>query len=121
MVKEIRWRSGIEDREKPGLAAAIYFADERPDDEVLRDMEELVGRDEAERIAALVWRIAFGEGYTLDQWADLLESLKSPWECVWKFRELAGKGLRRRHEALPPESIDDKEVLRACRKYLGLG
>jgi hypothetical protein len=37
----------------------------------------LVGRDEAEAIASLVWRIAFEEGYSLEEWADLLESLKT--------------------------------------------
>ncbi|MEM1606456.1 MAG: hypothetical protein QXW41_09450 [Fervidicoccaceae archaeon] len=89
----------------------------------MRDMEELVGRDEAEGIASLVWRIAFGEGYSLDQWADLLESLKilSPWECIWRFQELVEKGLRRKHEAPPLKMINDREALRACCKHLGLG
>ncbi len=57
------------------LAAAMYFVDPRPEEDVFRDMETLVGRDEAEEIASLVWRIAFGEGYSLDEWASLLESL----------------------------------------------
>lgn len=123
VVKEIKWRSGVEEWEKPIIAAAIYFADKRPDDEVLRDMEELVGKDEAERIASLIWRIAFGEGYTLEEWADLLEGLKtlSPWECVWRFQELARRGLRVKHEAPLPRTINDREALRACCKYLGLG
>ena len=62
----------------------------RPEDEVFWDMVELVGGEMAERIASLVWGIAFGEGYTLDEWIDLLESLKilSPWGCIWRFQEL---------------------------------
>ncbi|MEM4969644.1 MAG: hypothetical protein QXE01_00155 [Sulfolobales archaeon] len=67
---------GVEDWERPLIAAAIYFADPRPEEDVMRIMADLVGMDEAEAIASLVWRIAFGEGYSLDQWADLLESLK---------------------------------------------
>jgi hypothetical protein len=64
---------------------------------------------EAERIASLVWRIAFGEGYSLDEWAGLLESLTllSPWECVWRFQELAEKGLRRGHN-VEPVRVSDK-------------
>lgn len=34
------------------------MVDTRPEDEVFRDMVELVGREMAERIASLVWRIA---------------------------------------------------------------
>ncbi|MEM1610311.1 MAG: hypothetical protein QXQ57_01530 [Sulfolobales archaeon] len=122
-VKEVRWREGVEDWERPIIAAAIYFADPRPEEEVMGIMTDLVGKDEAEAIASLVWRIAFGEGYTLDQWADLLESLKtlSPWEAIWRFQELAEKGLRRKHEAPPPKTISDREALRAACKYLGLG
>lgn len=118
----LRWRAGLEDWEKPLVAAAIYFADPRPEEEVFREMEELVGREEAERIAALVWRIAYGEGYTLGEWAGLLESLKtlSPWDCVWRFQELAEKGLRRRHTG-EPANLDDREVLRAACKYMSTG
>ena len=121
-VSGLRWRTGLEDWEKPLLAAAMYFVDPRPEEEVFGDMVELVGREMAEGIAALVWRIALGEGYNLDAWADLREGLKilSPWECIWRFQELVEKGLRRRHEA-EPASLDAREVLRAACKLLGTG
>ncbi len=122
VVDGIRWRVGLEEWEKPLVAAAMYFVESRPEEEVLRDMKELVGGEMAERIASLVWRIAYGEGYTLDQWADLLERLKihSPWECIWRFQELAGNGLRKKHTAEPAD-IEDWEVLRAACKHLGTG
>jgi len=93
----VRWKYGLEDWEKPLVATAMYFVDPRPEDEVMRDMEELVGRESAEGIAALVWRIAFGEGYTDEEWFKLLESLKilRPWECIWRFQELVEKGLKK--------------------------
>jgi len=71
---------------------------------------------------ALVWKIAFGEGYTDDKWFKLLESLKilRPWECVWWFQELAEKGLRKRHDAAPA-NMSDREVLRAACKAMGTG
>jgi len=118
----LRWHTGLEDWEKPLLAAAIYFVDPRPEDEVFRDMEELIGREEAERIAVLVWRIAFGEGYTLEEWTKLLEKLTvlSSWEHVWRFQELVEKGLRRRHSA-PLADLRNWEVLRAACKYMGTG
>ena len=64
----------------------------------------------------------FGEGYTLDEWAYLLESLKilSPWECIWRFQELVEKGLRKKHTAEPAD-LEDREVLRAARKYMSTG
>jgi len=118
----VLWKYGLEDWEKPLAAAAMYFVDERAEEEVMKDMEELVGRESAERIAALVWKIAFGEGYTDDEWFNLLESLKilSPWECIWRFQELASRGLRRRHNAQPAD-LNDKEVLRAACKEMGTG
>ena len=117
-----RWRVGLEDWERPLEAAAMYMVDPRPEEEVLRDMEKLVGREEAERIASLVWRIAYGEGYSLDEWAGLLRSLTilSPWECIWRFQELAERGLRRRHDA-EPVGLRDRDVLRAACKLLGTG
>jgi len=69
-VDGTRWSTGIEDGEDPLLAAAIYMVDPRPIGEVSRDMEELVGREMAKRITSPVWRIALGEGYTLDEWAE---------------------------------------------------
>jgi len=122
VVDGIRWRVGLEEWEKPLLAAAIYMVDPRPEEEVFKDMEVLVGREEAERIAALVWKIAFGEGYTLEEWARLLEKLTilSPWEPIWRFQSLVEKGLRRRHSA-PPADLRDWEVLRAACKYMGTG
>ena len=118
----VKWREGLSEGERLLLAAAMYFVDPRPEEEVLKDMEELVGREVAERIASLVWRIAFGEGYTLGEWASLLESLSvlSPWECVWRFQELAEKGLRKRRSA-PPAELRDRDVLRAACKALGTG
>ena len=109
-------------REKRLAAAAMYMVDQRSEEDVMRDMERLVGRGEAERIASLVWRIAFGEGYNLDEWAGLLGSLTllSPWECVWRFQELVERGLRRRHEAEPAE-LGDREVLRAACKRMATG
>ena len=108
--------------ERPLVAAALYFVEPRPKEEVMSAMEELVGGETAERIASLVWRIAFGEGYSLDEWASLLERLKtlSPWECIWRFQRLAEKGLRRRHNAEPAE-LEDWEALRAACKHLGTG
>ncbi len=104
------------------LAAAMYFVDPRPEEDVFRDMETMVGRDEAEEIASLVWRIAFGEGYSLDEWASLLESLSilSPWECIWIFQDLAARGLRRRHSARV-SNLSDRDVLRVACKMLGTG
>lgn len=118
----IKWRRGLEDWEKPLLAAAMYFVDPRPEEEVLKDMSELVGSEEAKRIASLVWRIAFGEGYTDDEWFKLLEGLKilSPWECIWRFQELAEKELRKRHD-IEPANLRDREVLREACKLLGTG
>ena len=55
-VDGIRWRNGIEDWGKPLLAAVMYSVEPRPEEEVLRDMVELVGRETAERLASLVWR-----------------------------------------------------------------
>ncbi len=66
-VDGLRWRTGLEEWERLLLAAAMYMVDPRPEKEVFKDMEELVGGEMAERIASLVWRIAFGEGYTLDE------------------------------------------------------
>ena len=118
-----RWRAGLEDWERRLAAAAMYFVDPRPEEEVFRDMEALVGRGEAEAIASLVWRIAFGEGYSLDEWAELLRSLSilSPWECIWRFQELVEKGLRRRHRAGGEPSLGDRDALRAACKMLGSG
>jgi hypothetical protein len=113
----------MNDDEKLLLAFAMYMVDPRPEEDVLKDMIKLIGsREEAERLASLAWRIVHGEGYTLDEWASLLESLKmlSPWECIWRFQELVKKGLRKKHP-IPPLEIDDKEALRACTKYMGLG
>ena len=121
-VDGLRWRVGLEDRERPLVAAALYFVEPRPEEEVFREMAGLVGPEEAEGIASLVWRIAFGEGYTLEEWAGLLERLTilSSWECIWRFQELAERGLRRRHTA-PPAKLRDWEVLRAACKHLGTG
>jgi len=68
----------------------------------------LVGRDEAEAIASLVWRIAFEEGYSLEEWADLLESLKTlpPRKAIWRFQELAEKEVE---EAQSTSSEDEKK------------
>ena len=122
VVGGIKWRVGLEEWERPLVAAALYFVEPRPEEEVMSAMEALVGKETAERIASLVWRIAFGEGYTLEEWASLLERLKtlSPWECIWRFQELAEKGLRRRHNAEPAE-LEDWEVLREACKHLGTG
>ena len=121
-VDGLRWHVVLEDWEKPLVAAAIYFVEPRPEEEVLHDMKELVGREMAEEIASLVWRIAFGEGYTLEEWAGLLERLKilSPWECTWQFQELVERGFRKRHNAKPAR-LRDWEVLRAACKYMGTG
>jgi hypothetical protein len=103
------------------VAAGLYMVDGRPEEEVLEDMVELVGsREEAERIASLVWRIAYGEGYTLNEWADLLRSLAilSPWEAIWRFQELVERGLRRRHNR-EPANLRDRDVLRTALKILG--
>jgi hypothetical protein len=88
---------------------------ERPE-KVFEDMIRLLGsRGEAERIASLIWRIAYGEGYTLDQWTDLLKSLSilSPWEAVWRFQSLVEKGLRKRHNE-EPEDLRDRDFLRTA-------
>ncbi|MEB3765657.1 MAG: hypothetical protein GSR77_05795 [Desulfurococcales archaeon] len=53
-VNGIRWHTGIEDWEKPLLAAAMYFVEPRPEEEVFWEMEELVGKEMAERIASLL-------------------------------------------------------------------
>lgn len=119
----LKWKNKLEDWEKPLVAAAIYFVDPRPEEEVFKDMVELLGsKDEAERIASLVWKIAYGEGYTLDEWAFLLDRLRilSPWKCIWRFQELVEKGLRRRHDAEPAD-IEDWEILRTACKYMGTG
>jgi len=118
----IRYRREIEDWEKKLVAVAIYFVEPRPEEEVFEEMTRLVTREEAERIASLVWKIVYGEGYTLDEWANLLESLStlSPWQCIWRFQELAERGLRRRHDA-EPANLNDKEVLRIACKILGTG
>jgi len=118
-----RWRRGLEDWEKPLEAAAMYFVDPRPEEEVLRDMERLLGsRENVERIVALVWRIAFGEGYTDEEWFKLLEGLKilRPWECIWRFQELVEKGLRKKRNA-EPANMSDREILRAACKAMGTG
>ena len=44
----------------------------------------------------------------------------SPWGCVWPFRELVERGLRKRHTA-EPAGLDDREVLRVACKYTGTG
>ena len=118
----LKWRRGLGDWEKPLLAGAIYMVDPRPEEEVLKDMAGLVGWEMAERIASLVWKIAYGEGYTLDEWAGLLKSLKtlSPWECIWRFQELASKGLRRKHD-VEPANIEDREILRTACKHQATG
>jgi len=110
-------------REKRRDAAGMYMVDPRPEEEVLRDMVRLVGEEEAERIASLVWRIAYGEGYSLEEWARLLSRLKvlSPWTCIWRFQELVDRGLRRRHTSNPPPDMKDWEALRAACKILGTG
>jgi len=58
----VLWKYVLEEREKPLAAAAMYFVDPRPEEEVMRDMEELVGRESAERIAALVWKNSLRRG-----------------------------------------------------------
>jgi hypothetical protein len=115
--------SGIDDRGRFLIAAGIYFVAEKPEEEVFEDMVMLTGsREEAERIASLVWRIAFGEGYTLEQWADLLRSLSilSPWEAIWRFQNLVERGMRRRHNREPAD-LRDRDVLRTALKTLGTG
>lgn len=83
-----------------------------------------IGRamDTQTRIMAPAWRIAFGEGYSLEQWVELLKSLTilKPWIPIWRFQELAMKGLRKRHEAEPAD-LDPRFVLRATCKLPGLG
>ncbi|NPA96038.1 MAG: hypothetical protein GXO32_00365 [Crenarchaeota archaeon] len=82
-------------------------------------MEKLVGREEAERIVSLVCRIAFGEGYTLDELANLL-SLSRPYRrrnASRDSRELASKGLMKRREA-PSIELSNREVLRCARKLV---
>ncbi|PUA33387.1 MAG: hypothetical protein B7O98_02895 [Zestosphaera tikiterensis] len=118
----LRWRRGLKEWEKPLLAAAMYFVDPRPEEEILKDMAELVGLEESKKIASLVWKIAFGEGYIDEEWFKLLESLKilSPWKCIWKFQELAEKGLRKRHNT-EPAKLRDRDVLREACKLLGTG
>jgi hypothetical protein len=115
--------SGIGDLGRSLIAAGIYFVAEKPEEEVFEDMVMLTGsREEAERIASLVWRIAFGEGYTLEQWADLLRSLSilSPWEAIWRFQDLVERGMRRRHNREPAD-LRDRDVLRTALKTLGTG
>ncbi len=75
----------------------------------------------AERIASLVWRMCFGEGYSLEEWASILEKLRtlSPWECIWRFQELVEKGLRKRH-SVEPARINPVELLRTACRLLGL-
>jgi hypothetical protein len=119
----LRWRTEIDDRERSLIAAGIYFVAEKPEEEVFEEMVMLTGsREEAERIASLVWRIAFGEGYTLEQWADLLRSLSilSPWEAIWRFQNLVERGMRRRHNGEPAD-LRDRDVLRTALKTLGTG
>jgi hypothetical protein len=119
----LRWRTEIDDRERSLIAAGIYFVAEKPEEEVFEEMVMLTGsREEAERIASLVWRIAFGEGYTLEQWADLLRSLSilSPWEAIWRFQNLVERGMRRRHNREPAD-LRDRDVLRTALKTLGTG
>ncbi|MEB3765658.1 MAG: hypothetical protein GSR77_05800 [Desulfurococcales archaeon] len=64
----------------------------------------------------------FGEEYTLDERACLLEGLKilSPWESIWRFQSLVEEGLGRRH-ATESTDLEDREVLRAACKYMGTG
>ncbi|MEM2472947.1 MAG: hypothetical protein QXQ96_10620 [Sulfolobales archaeon] len=115
--------SEIDDRGRFLIAAGIYFVAEKPEEEVFEEMVMLTGsREEAERIASLVWRIAFGEGYTLEQWADLLRSLSilSPWEAIWRFQNLVERGMRRRHNREPAD-LRDMNVLRTALKPLGTG
>jgi hypothetical protein len=115
--------SGIGDLGRFLIAAGIYFVAEKPEEEVFEEMVMLTGsREEAERIASLVWRIAFGEGYTLEQWADLLRSLSilSPWEAIWRFQNLVERGMRRRHNREPAD-LRDRDVLRTALKTLGTG
>jgi hypothetical protein len=119
----LRWRTEIDDRERSLIAAGIYFVAEKPEEEVFEEMVMLTGsREEAERIASLVWRIAFGEGYTLEQWTDLLRSLSilSPWEAIWRFQDLVERGMRRRHNREPAD-LRDRDVLRTALKILGTG
>jgi hypothetical protein len=119
----LRWRTEIDDRERFLIAAGIYFVAEKPEEEVFEEMVMLTGsREEAEGIASLVWRIAFGEGYTLEQWADLLRSLSilSPWEAIWRFQNLVERGMRRRHNREPAD-LRDRNVLRTALKTLGTG
>ena len=83
----------------------------------MQDMEALVGREEAERIASLVWKIALGEGYTFEKRLSLFRTLStlSPWWCMLRFKELVEEGLRERPDK-PPADIPDIEVLSiACR------
>jgi len=120
---KLSWREGLEVWEKPLLAAALYFVDPRPEQEVMQDIAELIGRGESARIASLVWRIAFGEGYTHKEWTDLLKSLTilSPWKCIWRFQELVEEGLRKKHSADPYSKLRDRDVLREACKLLGTG
>ena len=116
-------RALISRREILLVAAAKYMVDPRPEEEVLEEIARAVGsREVAERIASLVWRIAFGEGYTVDEWANLLKSLEtlSPWECIWRFQELVAKGFRKRHGA-PPIELSDREILRYACKAMSTG
>jgi len=110
--------------EKVFVATALYMVDPRAEEEVLRDMAELAGSWEAaEELARRVWAIAYGEGYTLGEWASLLESLRtlSPWEAIWRFQELASRGLRRRRPGKRGDWQEDREILRTACKILGTG
>ena len=114
---------GLERSASPRLhAAAIYMLSPEPEETVLEEMSRLVGGKEAERVAAFVWRLCMGEGYTLDEWAGLLDRLRilSPWECVLRFQVLVERGVRSRPRAEPLE-LDPAEVLRHCCKVLGTG
>jgi hypothetical protein len=55
-----------------------------------------------------VWRIAFEEGYSLEEWADLLKSLKilPLRKAIWRFQELAEKEVE---EVQSTSSEDEKK------------
>ena len=44
-IEGLRWRTGLEERERLLEAAAMYFVEEAPEEIVMKRLEELVGRE----------------------------------------------------------------------------
>ena len=99
-------------------AAGIYMSWLAPEEKARRIMASYIPEELIDSVAAAVWKVAMGEGYTVDEWYQLLrmKPLAQPLDCIWRFQWMVEKGWRRRPKAKPHPQVEDILVIHyACK------